>query len=105
MFQFTSAQICRVTIKGNMPKIQPKEFVVYLATNIVNGKRYLGATSRGLKVRRYKHFQDAKANRPGYRVFNSAIRKYGEGAFEWRIISTASSFEEMMEEEIRLIAK
>lgn len=80
-----------------------KTFIVYLATNVLNGKRYIGATSRGIAMRKRKHFQDARAKRPGCRVFNAAIRKYGADAFEWSVIATASSFDEMMREEVRLI--
>lgn len=80
-----------------------KTYIVYMATNVINGKRYIGATSRDLDVRKAKHFGDAKCKRPGCRVFNRAIRKYGPEAFEWSIIATASSFDEMMREEIRLI--
>lgn len=81
-----------------------KTFIVYMATNTSNGKRYIGATSRGLIIRKTKHLQDARATRPGCRVFNAAIRKYGNDAFEWAIVSTLNSFQEMMQEEIRLIA-
>lgn len=80
-----------------------RTFVVYEAINRVNGKRYVGATSRGLDVRRSKHLADAKSKRPGCKVFNAAIRKYGPDAFEWRIIVSLPSHEKMMEEEIRII--
>lgn len=79
------------------------EFIVYMASNTVNGKRYIGATSRGLAVRRSKHLSDAKAARPGCRVFNAAIRKYGADAFTWSILATISSHDDMMIEEVRLI--
>ena len=82
-----------------------KSFVVYMATNTINGKRYVGATSRGLSVRRSKHFGDAKGKRPGCRVFNAAIRKYGADAFTWKVLATLSSHDEMMIEEVRVIRK
>jgi hypothetical protein len=78
--------------------------IIYMATNIKNGKRYIGATKRALKVRRSKHYSDAKGKRRGCHVFNAAIRKYGEDAFEWTIISTAENYTDLMKEEIRLIA-
>lgn len=54
--------------------------IVYLATNTLNGKRYIGATKGTLKERRRRHRWEAK-NRPYCRVFHAALRKYGEAAF------------------------
>jgi group I intron endonuclease len=82
-----------------------KTFVVYLVINWITGNRYIGATGRGLATRRKQHFQDAKAKRPGCRVFNAAIRKHGADAFEWKVLAAFSSREEMMAAEIKFIAE
>jgi group I intron endonuclease len=82
-----------------------KTFIVYEAVNVVNGNRYVGATSRGLVKRKSQHIADAFKKRPGCRAFNAAIRKYGEDAFEWSVLSELSSFEGMMNREIELIAE
>lgn len=82
-----------------------KEYLIYKATNKINGNSYIGATSQGLKVRKYKHFQDAKASRPGCKIFNAAIRKYGKDVFEWAILKRSVSFDDMMTDEVELIAK
>lgn len=78
--------------------------VVYLATNKINGKRYIGATVKTLAARRYAHVCDAMANRKGCRVFNAAIRKYGRDAFEWVVLYEFGTREEAFTKEIELIA-
>lgn len=77
--------------------------IVYKATNTVNGKRYIGASVRPLGLRQYQHFCDAHAGR-GQMIFHAAIRKYGEGAFEWEILGTFPTQREALDEEMRLIA-
>lgn len=76
--------------------------IVYLATNRINGKRYIGATKGSLKQRRRGHRWDA-FNRSYCRIFHAAIRKYGEAAFDWVEIANCSSEEELIREESRLI--
>ena len=78
--------------------------IVYMATNTVNRRRYIGATKSGLVNRRRKHHWDAW-NRPYCRIFHAAIRKYGPGAFEWRVLATCSSPQELEAQEIRLIGE
>lgn len=85
--------------------MENKTFVIYMATNTVNGNRYIGATSRGVEVRRHQHYLDARRHRKGCRIFNAAIRKHGEDSFEWKVIATVETREELMKEEIRLIAE
>ena len=86
--------------------MQPELFTVYMATNTVNGKRYIGATRKGMQARRRHHLKDAV--RPGKTRdcprFYDAIRKYGGDAFEWIVLATLSTAEEMYKEEERLIA-
>lgn len=82
-----------------------KQYIIYMATNQRNGKRYVGATSRGLQMRKAHHLSDSKRPNAGCRVFNAAIVKYGFGAFEWSIISVVASWDALMDEEIRLIAE
>lgn len=76
--------------------------IIYLATNAVNGKRYIGATVKSLVRRKGEHIIAAKRG-AGY-MFHKAIRKYGEDAFQWTILKRCSSRDELMKEEIRLIA-
>lgn len=78
--------------------------LVYKATNQVNGKRYIGATKRTLKRRSDVHKSDAIAKRPGCRVFNAAIRKYGAAAFVWEVLSEHETLDAALAEEVRVIA-
>ena len=55
--------------------------VIYVARNRVNGKLYVGQTTKKLYKRKCDHVNDAER---GYgHVFHAAIKKYGKDAFEW----------------------
>lgn len=59
--------------------------IIYKATNITNGKFYIGRCSSSLKVREYKHWWYAtkkQSNSP----FPNALRKYGRSSFTWEVI-------------------
>ena len=77
--------------------------IVYKATNGVNANIYVGVTSRSLEARRRGHIADAKSKRPGCRVLNAAIRKYGEDAFTWEVLKSFGTFAEALAGEIRFI--
>jgi len=67
---------------------------IYLITNKINNKRYVGQTvsilSSGRKYGSYnrlnKHFSDAKNNVDDCKVFCNAIRKYGKSNFKIEIL-------------------
>jgi len=56
-------------------------YSIYKATNIINGKSYIGFTSKELSVRIKQHQQLRHDNR-----FHNAIRKHGWNNFEWECI-------------------
>ena len=58
--------------------------IVYLITNTLNGKQYIGMTKRTLDARWNSHCSDARRNSP-YR-FHAAIRKYGEENFKREVL-------------------
>lgn len=63
--------------------------IIYRATNIENGKAYIGQTYRDLEIRKREHFRDAfNVNHKCYNThFYSAIRKYdGRDVWIWDII-------------------
>jgi group I intron endonuclease len=57
---------------------------IYLATNRVNGKRYIGKTKNTIKQRFDGHF--ASARKGAKTAFARAIRKYGEEHFSIEIL-------------------
>lgn len=63
--------------------------IVYCALNIVNGKRYIGQTTRDLDKRKKEHISLSK-NGSKF-AFHLAINKYGEDVFEWSIIDVAGN--------------
>lgn len=53
---------------------------VYLITNTVNGKQYVGITCRGYRTRFLEHIHDSNYNKDN-QILHSAIRKYGPDKF------------------------
>ena len=58
--------------------------IIYKATNKVNGKVYIGQTTRDLSTRQCQHKWESKNKGGNY--FYRAINKYGFDSFEWEII-------------------
>jgi group I intron endonuclease len=56
---------------------------IYMATNKVNGKKYIGQTTTSIKRRIYYHLL-ANGRCP---ALSAAIKKYGRSAFEWRVLA------------------
>lgn len=79
------------------------QIVVYQAVNLINGKRYIGATEKGLRQRRMKHLANASRGQPG--KFYTAIRKYGPQSFHFTALCQCSSFWEALELERRWIGR
>lgn len=61
--------------------------IIYKAQNIINGKRYIGYTTKTLEERKIAHQVNSSYNIKGY--FYNAIRKYGEDNFIWEEIDYA----------------
>src|SRR3990167_1298884 len=58
--------------------------IIYVATNKINGKSYIGQTSKMLGGRRYAHEWDSEKG--SQCVFHRALRKYGFENFEWSVL-------------------
>lgn len=71
--------------------------VIYKATNTVNGKVYIGMTTRGLDVRMTEH-RNSISYLKSY--FPNALRKYGWEPFVWETIDESTSLEELCDKEV-----
>ena len=67
--------------------------LIYRAVNTANGKSYIGKTEKTLEVRRELHLAAAKQN--SQFAFHRAIAKYGVGAFEWQVLETCDSLDNL----------
>lgn len=72
--------------------------IIYKATNKTNNKIYIGQTIMTIKDRN-------RTRQYGKSKFDYAYRKYGEDGFNWEIIDTATSLEELNEKESYWIEK
>jgi group I intron endonuclease len=68
--------------------------IVYLITNIENGKFYVGKTKGTLKSRWYNHCREAAQGR-GF-ALHAAIRKYGFASFNCKVLGEYSTEEEAL---------
>lgn len=80
-------------------------FEVYCITNKVNGKLYVGVTTKGYKNRFASHVWHSRKSSGSCRALYNAMRKYGQDSFSVELIDTASSFEEMNQLERKHIAQ
>jgi group I intron endonuclease len=81
--------------------------IVYKATNKINGKVYIGYTSKSLSERMYAH--NRKANNSKEKSFNQAfklaLRKYGVDNFLWEELITCDTKDEACQLEVDMIKK
>lgn len=68
--------------------------IIYKATNLINGKIYIGQTSRTLNQRMSEHLAN---NRTSY--FDRALKKYGIHNFKIEVIADAKTKQELDEKE------
>lgn len=71
-----------------------KKFVVYLVTNIVNGKYYVGWCSTSIEARMKSHITDARNELKTRTIFHRAIMKYGIDKFLKEVLGFVESAEE-----------
>lgn len=82
-----------------------KNYHLYIITNKVNGKKYVGITTRGYKTRWNAHLRDCfrDSHRCYDTVLYNAMRKYGTDSFEMVFINEYNSWEELCAKEKFLI--
>ena len=78
-----------------------KTGIVYRVINKLTKETYIGITLKTLFERKRDHIQKAKKMTGG--SFQNAIKTYGEEAFEWTTIDTASTSNELAEKEQKYI--
>lgn len=76
--------------------------LIYEAYNKINGKSYIGLTTKTLDYRKSQHIRSAKSGSEMH--FHKAMRKYGEDAFEWSEIVKCSSLEDLYKKEALIIS-
>jgi group I intron endonuclease len=57
---------------------------IYLVTNRINGKKYVGKTKNNFMVRKREH--EKNAEKGSRLLFHRALRKYGFGMFSWSVL-------------------
>lgn len=76
-----------------------KGYKLYLVTNTVNDKVYVGLTITSSEQRLKQHFAATRKGRKS--AFTNALRKYGEAAFKIELIrSDARTYDELQEQEV-----
>ena len=65
------------------------KYIIYKLINIINGKSYIGFSSKNIEARWDKHCRDALMGRPTFLC--NAIRKYGIDAFKREVILQTDS--------------
>ena len=82
-------------IKGQ--QMDEENYTIYKVENKDNGMVYIGATTRALNDRKQEHVQRAYNN--SEKPLHQAIYTYGEDAFTWDTIDTATTNNELAEKE------
>jgi group I intron endonuclease len=70
--------------------------IIYKVTNTLNGKIYIGKTTRDLKKRKWAHYDSAK-NLKSQTNFHRALVKYPKKIFKWEIIAETFDLGELDE--------
>jgi len=74
---------------------------IYLITNLVNGKQYIGQTVQKPSDRWYRHV----STNPSNTVIGRAIKKYGKKFFRFEVVDSAKNIEELNIKEANWIDK
>lgn len=80
------------------------EFKAYIATNVANGKKYVGITAQPVVNRKWAHLTQART-RKSDTFFHRAIRKYGEDKFVFEHVCSSKTKEDIIWTEKTLIVQ
>ena len=76
--------------------------IVYMITNIINRKRYVGSTTRSLKRRKKDHLFESTKDTPKLYI-HKAIKKYGISSFVWETLDVCDNIKQLYEMEYHYI--
>jgi group I intron endonuclease len=77
--------------------------IIYIATNTVNGKQYVGQTRYSLKIRWQLHLRAIRDGSTS--ALHQAIRKYGVEAFEIKQLDSAETLKDLNDKEVLHISQ
>jgi len=97
-----------IDTKNNLTKIPCENIgkingIVYKITNKINGKIYIGITTKTLEKRRQQHIQWCKHKMRKY-VIHKVINKYGVDNFLFETIDNFNGNEDACEKEVKYIS-
>ncbi len=69
--------------------------IVYLITNLVNNKKYVGLTTRNIKVRWYEHIKKSKQSNLSNISLHKDIFIYGKNNFKIEVLEECLSINKM----------
>lgn len=84
--------------------LEAQMFQAYSISCLVNGKRYIGITSRSLRQRWNEHLYDARRRSPKMAI-SRAIAKHGADQFRMEPLCSARSWEDICAAEALLIVQ
>lgn len=81
------------------------DMLVYCVTNIVNGMRYVGCTTRAMSHRKWGHKKSYMDGAGSQNTIYQAYRDFGWENFKWERLEKLSTVEELRERERHWIAE
>lgn len=91
-----------IGFSGNWKENLDKNNCLYIITNTINNKKYIGI-AKNLRKRLYRYKSEIKSNTK--RSIILAIKKYGEENFEFNVNEVLDSYDDLLLKEIEIINK
>lgn len=78
--------------------------IIYKVTNKKSGNVYIGQTVKSLEERKHNHFLSSLSKNSKSK-FHKAIKSYGIDNFNWEVVDTAKTKDELNQKEIQYISE